>query len=260
VDSVRPKKHLGQHFLADRGIARRIAGSLKAENCDSVLEIGPGKGILTGFLMERGFADFRVVEIDREAVAYLKNCMGSKLKIIEADFLKLDIPALFPGTVAVTGNFPYNISSQILFRVLQYRDRVPELTGMFQREVAQRVCAGPGSKIYGILSVLVQAYYKTENLFTVSEKVFFPPPKVKSSVIRLIRIPDRNKGCDEELFFKVVKTCFNQRRKTIKNSIRAAFSIPEDDFHLLGMRPEQLSVEQFAELTEWVSVSCCQKE
>jgi len=259
VDSVRPKKHLGQHFLTDRGIAGKIAASLKAENCDSVLEIGPGKGILTGFLMERNFTDFRVVEIDREAVAYLRNCMGDRLNIMEADFLKLDLSALFPGTVAITGNFPYNISSQILFRVLHYRERVPELTGMFQREVAQRICAGPGSKIYGILSVLVQAYYKTENLFTVSEKVFSPPPKVKSAVIRLTRIPDRNRGCDEDLFFKVVKTCFNQRRKTIRNSIRAAFSIPAGDFNLLGMRPEQLSVEQFTELTKWVSASCSQK-
>lgn len=260
MNSVRPKKHFGQHFLVDRGIARKIAASLKAENCDSVLEIGPGKGILTGFLMERNFADFRVVEIDSEAIAFLEQSMGDRLNIIKGDFLKLDIPALFPGKVAITGNFPYNISSQILFRLLQFRDRVPELTGMFQREVAQRICAEPGSKIYGILSVLVQAYYRTESLFTVSEKVFYPPPKVKSAVIRLTRIKDRNPDCDTDLFFKVVKTCFNRRRKTIRNSLRAAFTFESDDFMLLTMRPEQLSVEQFTDLTKWVSVNCVQNE
>jgi len=251
---VRPKKRFSQHFLKDAEVARRVSDSLSGEGCDSVLEIGPGTGILTGFLLERGFRDFRVVEIDRDSVVYLKkNLPAIGNKIIEGDFLRLDLDALFPGTLAISGNFPYGISAPILFRVLKYRHKVKELTGMFQHEVAQRICAGPGSRTYGILSVLIQAFYATEYLFTVPENAFFPAPKVKSGVIRLRRNNVEKLGCDEELFFKVVKVAFNQRRKIIRNSIRASFRLLSEDNTVLSMRPEQLSVQQFVDLTNWIS-------
>ena len=248
---VYPKKNLGQHFLKDASIAKRIAGSITGEGYSSVLEIGPGMGILTEFLLERGFSDFRVIEIDNESVHYLKSNFA-QLNIITGDFLSLEIDKYFTDKIGIIGNFPYNISTQILFKVLKHRDKVVEIAGMLQKEVAERICAGPGSKTYGILSVLLQAFYKAEYLFTVSEHVFSPPPKVKSGVIRLIRNDVRNLDCDELLFFRVVKACFNQRRKTLRNSVRAAFELSRDDYHEFGLRPEQLSVEQFVNLTNWI--------
>ena len=252
MGKVQPKKNLGQHFLKDTGIARRIASSLTGEGYNSVLEIGPGMGILTGFLIERGFPDFRVIEIDNESIHYLKTHFPELKNIITGDFLSMDIDDIFYEKMAIIGNFPYNISTQIFFKVLKHRDKVVEIAGMLQKEVAERICAGPGSKTYGILSVLLQAFYRTEYLFTVSEQVFSPPPKVKSGVIRLIRNDVKNLDCDEVLFFRVVKACFNQRRKTLRNSVRAAFELTRDDYHEFGLRPEQLSVNQFVQLTRWI--------
>lgn len=251
MSRVYPKKNLGQHFLKDQGIAAKIADSLTGNGYDSVLEIGPGMGVLTHFLISRGFPDFRVIEIDNESVHYLNENFAD-LKIITGDFLSFDIDKYFSGKLGVIGNFPYNISTQILFRLLNHRDKVVEVTGMLQKEVAERICAGPGSKTYGILSVLLQAFYKAEYLFTVSEHVFSPPPKVKSGVIRLTRNAVSQLECDELLFFRVVKACFNQRRKTLRNSVRSAFDLTRDDYQLFGMRPEQLSVDQFIQLTNWI--------
>ena len=249
---VYPKKNLGQHFLNDKAIARRIADSLTGQGYNTVLEIGPGMGILTGYLLERGFSDFHVIEIDNESVHYLKSNFPELKNVITGDFLSMDLEGYFPGKMAIIGNFPYNISTQIFFKVLKHREKVIEISGMLQKEVAERICAGPGSKTYGILSVLLQAFYKTEYLFTVSEHVFTPPPKVKSGVIRLIRNDVKSLACDEILFFRVVKACFNQRRKTLRNSVRAAFDLARDDYHEFGLRPEQLSVEQFVSLTRWI--------
>lgn len=249
---VQPKKNLGQHFLKDAGIAGRIAGSLTGEGYDSVLEIGPGMGVLTGFLLERGFRDFRVIEIDNESVHYLHEHFPELKGILTGDFLSMDLDAYFPHKMGIIGNFPYNISTQILFKVLKHREKVVEVTGMLQKEVAERICAGPGSKTYGILSVLLQAFYKAEYLFTVSEHVFQPPPKVKSGVIRLTRNSVESLDCDEALFFRVVKASFNQRRKTLRNSVRSAFELKREDYLEFGLRPEQLSVEQFVKLTRWV--------
>jgi 16S rRNA (adenine1518-N6/adenine1519-N6)-dimethyltransferase len=249
---VQPKKNLGQHFLKDTAIARKIASSLTGEGYDTVLEIGPGMGILTGYLMERRFHDFRVIEIDNESIHYLKTHFPALKSIISGDFLSMDIDSCFPEKFAIIGNFPYNISTQIFFKVLKNREKVVEITGMLQKEVSERICAGPGSKTYGILSVLLQAFYKTEYLFTVPESVFSPPPKVKSGVIRLIRNDVKSLDCDEILFFRVVKACFNQRRKILRNSVRAAFALNRDDYHEFGLRPEQLSVNQFVQLTRWI--------
>jgi 16S rRNA (adenine1518-N6/adenine1519-N6)-dimethyltransferase len=249
---VQPKKNLGQHFLKDAGIAGKIAATLTGEGYNSVLEIGPGMGILTGYLMERGFKDFRVIEIDNESVHYLHEHFPNLATIITGDFLSMDLDSFFSENMAIIGNFPYNISTQIFFKALKHRDKVVEITGMLQKEVAERICAGPGSKTYGILSVLLQAFYKAEYLFTVPEHVFSPPPKVKSGVIRLIRNDVKNLDCDEVLFFRVVKACFNQRRKTLRNSVRAAFELSREDYHEFGLRPEQLSVEQFVQLTRWI--------
>jgi 16S rRNA (adenine1518-N6/adenine1519-N6)-dimethyltransferase len=251
---VQPKKHLGQHFLKDKNIAQSIAATLSGEGYESVLEIGPGMGILTGYLVERDFGDFRVIEIDNESVHYLNEHFPG-LRIIRGDFLGMDLDAHFAGNLALIGNFPYNISSQIFFRVLEYRRKVIEVSGMLQREVAERICAGPGSKTYGILSVLLQAWYDVEYLFSVPEHVFSPPPKVKSGVIRLTRNKTEKLECDEVLFFRVVKAAFNQRRKTLRNSIRSAFRLKSYDFHDFNLRPEQMSVEQFTVLTRWISAN-----
>jgi len=252
MSRVYPKKNLGQHFLKDTAIAGKIAASLTGEGYNTVLEIGPGMGILTGFLMERGFPDFRVIEIDNESVHYLQTHFPELKNIIRGDFLSLDIDSCFPEKMAIIGNFHYNISTQIYFKVLKHREKIVEIAGMLQKEVAERICAEPGSKTYGILSVLLQAFYTTEYLFTVPEHVFSPPPKVKSGVIRLIRNDVKNLDCDEIMFFRVVKACFNQRRKTLRNSVRAAFELRRDDYHEFGLRPEQLSVSQFVQLTKWI--------
>jgi 16S rRNA (adenine1518-N6/adenine1519-N6)-dimethyltransferase len=248
---VYAKKNLGQHFLNDTSIAKRIADSLTGVGYDTVLEIGPGMGVLTGYLTARGFKDFRVIEIDNESVHYLKSNFP-ELNVITGDFLMMDVEGVFPEKMGIIGNFPYNISTQILFKVLKHRVKVVEIAGMLQKEVAERICAGPGSKTYGIMSVLLQAFYKTEYLFTVSEHVFSPPPKVKSGVIRLTRNDVNDLGCDETLFFRVVKAAFNQRRKTLRNSVRSAFELKREDYPEFGLRPEQLSVEQFVQLTCWV--------
>jgi 16S rRNA (adenine1518-N6/adenine1519-N6)-dimethyltransferase len=252
MGKVQPKKSLGQHFLKDTGIAGKIVASLSGDGCSSILEIGPGMGILTGPLLQRGFSDFRVIEIDNESVHFLQKHFPELNNIIRGDFLSMDIDYFFPGKLAIIGNFPYNISTQIFFKVLKHREKVVEITGMLQKEVAERICAGPGSKTYGILSVLLQAFYSTEYLFTVPEHVFSPPPKVKSGVIRLIRNDVKTLDCDEILFFRVIKACFNQRRKTLRNSVRAAFELKRDDYHEFGLRPEQLSVNQFVHLTKWI--------
>ncbi len=249
---VKPKKNLGQHFLRDKAIAAKIAGTLTGEGYESVLEIGPGTGILTGFLLERKFPDFRVIEIDNESVHFLRENFPVLKEIIRGDFLKMDIDSVFPGNLGITGNFPYDISTQIVFKVLNHRDKVVELTGTFQKEVAERICASSGTKTYGILSVLVQAFYSTEYLFTVPEHVFSPPPKVKSGVIRLVRNSIARLSCDESLFFRVVKASFNQRRKMLRNSVKAAFNLIADDYPDFGLRPEQLSVDQFIKLTNWI--------
>jgi 16S rRNA (adenine1518-N6/adenine1519-N6)-dimethyltransferase len=252
MSRVQPKKSLGQHFLKDPVIASRIAASLTGLGYSSVLEVGPGMGILTGYLIERGFDDFRVIEIDNESVHYLRSKFPGLKNIIRGDFLTLDIDTCFQDRFAIIGNFPFNISTQIFFKVLKYKEKVVEIAGMLQKEVAERICSGPGSKAYGILSVLLQAYYKPEYLFTVHEHVFSPPPKVKSGVIRLTRNDVYKLDCDETLFFRVVKACFNQRRKTLRNSVKSAFDLNRDDYHEFGLRPEQLNVDQFVKLTRWI--------
>lgn len=259
--SVRPKKQLGQHFLTDLSIAERIASSLKADRCRDTLEVGPGMGVLTQFLIKREDMTLYAAEIDEESVVYLrKNMPQLGDRLIFGDFLQMNLPEAFPQGVNVIGNFPYNISSQIFFKVLEYRDLVPEVVGMLQREVAVRLAEPPGSKNYGILSVFLQAFYDIEYLFTVSEQVFNPPPKVKSGVIRLTRNSVKQLDCDEKLFFRVVKSTFNQRRKMIRNSLRAGFPGLQGEHRLFGERPEQLSVADFTELTNWVSESMPKNE
>jgi len=254
--SVRPKKALGQHFLTDEGIAARIAATLDGYKDLPVMEVGPGMGVLTKYLIAGGH-DTKVAEIDSESIAYLRyNYPELSGRIIDADFLRLDLSKVYPGgqKICVIGNYPYNISSQIFFHILDYRDMVVCCSGMLQREVAERFAAAPGTKARGILSVLLQAWYDVEYLFTVDENVFNPPPKVKSGVIRLVRNGVTDLGCDERLFRTVVKTVFGQRRKTLRNSIRGLFpaGVPLPDDPLLGLRPEQLSVEQFRDLTNIV--------
>jgi len=249
---VRPKKHLGQHFLTDQSIASRIVEALEVNSGETVLEIGPGKGTLTRYLLEK---EIRLlpVEIDRESVVYLKKHWPIlEGLVLEEDFLKMNIDEHVKGPFHVIGNFPYNISSQILFRVLEYRQRVPSVVCMIQKEVASRIASPPGSKEYGILSVLLQSYYDIEYLFSVKPGSFFPPPKVTSGVIRLTRNKTLALSCDEKLFVKVVKTTFNQRRKMIRNSIKPILLNLDSDFELLTKRPEQLGVPEFIELTNWV--------
>ena len=250
---VRPKKHLGQHFLTDHSIAKRIVGALDHDNGDTVLEIGPGTGVLTGLLLD---LDVRLlpVEIDPESAGQLKK-RWPKLEemLIEKDFLKLNIDAYTTERFRVIGNFPYNISSQIFFRVLEYRKRIPSVVCMIQKEVAERIASPPGSRDYGILSVLLQAYYDIEYLFTVKPGSFFPPPKVTSGVIRLTRNKIEDLPCDEKLFFRVVKTTFNQRRKMIRNSLKSILLNLDSDFEILAKRPEQLGIPEFIELTSWVA-------
>ncbi len=248
---VRPKKHLGQHFLTDEHTAAKIVNAVTVQSNGSLLEIGPGKGILTKLILKKEFPDFKIIEIDTESVKFLQdNFPELKPKIIEGDFLKLDLGSVFESNFSLVGNFPYNISSQILFRVLEYRNQVGEVVGMFQKEVAERIASPPGSKKYGILSVLVQAYFKIDYLFTVNEGVFYPPPKVKSAVIKLTRNETGRLDCDESLFFDVVKTAFNQRRKTLRNALKKFNISDQVSPELLQKRAERLGVEEFVHLTQ----------
>lgn len=286
-DLVRPKKALGQHFLTDLSVAQKIADALVVEsetvsgatsevgavpsgNTDAampVLEIGPGMGVLSQYLLEREDIDLKMIEIDRESVDYLlTHFPKASGRVIEGDFLKMNLSYFFPGTFAVIGNFPYNISSQIFFRIIDHKDSIPQVVCMIQKEVAERIAEQPGSKTYGILSVLLQAWYDIEYLFTVGEGAFNPPPKVKSAVIRLRRNSRTELGCDEKLFKTIVKTGFNQRRKTLRNSLKPLISdkaareawTPEQSTDFLSnpvfeLRPERLSVEDFIALTKLFS-------
>ena len=256
-DPVRAKKHLGQHFLKDENIALRIAEALYLEGYSQVLEIGPGTGVLTQFLLNREELDFKAIDLDVESIDYLHKTYPSMAnRFVLGDFLKQPLDDFFEGEVGIIGNFPYNISSQILFKAYENRHRVPELVGMFQKEVAERVASPPGSKAYGILSVLLQAFYDIEYLFTVSEHVFSPPPKVKSGVIRLKRNGVTSLNCDEKRFTVVVKTAFNQRRKTLRNSLKSL--VPDKEVfsdELFNKRPEQLAVEDFVNITRLIEAS-----
>ncbi|MCD8318053.1 MAG: 16S rRNA (adenine(1518)-N(6)/adenine(1519)-N(6))-dimethyltransferase RsmA [Paraprevotella sp.] len=270
MKTVKPKKFLGQHFLKDLQIAQDIADTVDACPYLPILEVGPGMGVMTQFLIHKD-RRVKVVEIDFESVAYLRrNFPQLEDHIIEDDFLKMHLERTFDGQPFVlTGNYPYNISSQIFFKMLDYKDLIPCCTGMIQKEVAERIAAGPGSKTYGILSVLIQAWYNVEYLFTVHEHVFNPPPKVKSAVIRMTRNATSELGCDERLFKQVVKTTFNQRRKVLRNSIRPVLTdadnraqqqgLPVKDHseflsaEIFGRRPEQLSVAEFIRLTKAVA-------
>ncbi len=252
--SVKAKKHLGQHFLTDESIAEKIADSLSLKGYKHVLEIGPGMGVLTKYLLKKDITT-HVIEIDTESVEYLKaNYLNLADRVIEQDFLKYDITQVFgEQPFAIIGNYPYNISSQIVFKTLEMRDQIPEFSGMFQKEVAQRICSKEGSKVYGILSVLTQAFYDAEYLFTVPPSVFNPPPKVDSGVLLLTRKENYTLPCDETLFFKVVKQGFQQRRKTLRNSLKT-FNLSDNlkANVIFGKRPEQLSVEEFITLTQLI--------
>ena len=252
MEAVKAKKHLGQHFLKDENIAKAIADTLNLEGYNDILEIGPGMGVLTKYLLEK-LTNVYVIEIDGESVTYLdENYPKLKDKIISKDFLKYNINEIFDGKqFAIIGNFPYNISTQIVFKCLEMRSQVPEFAGMFQKEVAERICEKKGTKAYGILSVLVQAFYEAEYLFTVDETVFIPPPKVKSGVLRLRRKENFTLACSEKLFFTVVKTAFQQRRKTLRNSLKTlnlSDNLREEE--VFNLRPEQLDYNQFIELTQ----------
>jgi len=253
---VRAKKYLGQHFLTDLAIAQRIADTIDSTNENNILEIGPGMGVLTQFLLNKD-KNLQVIEIDSESVEYLKQNFTGKLegRIIEGDFLKFEIDSLFSGeSFALIGNYPYNISSQIFFRVLEHRDRIPFVSGMIQKEVAKRIASPAGNKDYGILSVLLQAYYDIEYLFTVPPGVFAPPPKVDSAVISMKRNGVKALPCDEKLFKTVVKTSFNQRRKTLRNSLKTLLPQNFDTTNKIwNKRPEQLGVQEFIELCNIIS-------
>ena len=254
MELVKAKKHLGQHFLKDLNIAQKIADTLSLANYKKVVEIGAGMGVLTQFLLKKDTQVY-VVEIDKESVAYLEaHYPELRGKIIADDFLKYDIAGYLREPFAIIGNFPYNISTQIVFKLLELRDYVPEFSGMFQKEVAERICEHEGSKTYGILSVLVQAFYEATYLFTVSEGVFNPPPKVKSGVLRLVRKSDYHLDCDEALFFTIVKTAFNQRRKTLRNSLKPLLtneSLKKNS--IFDKRPEQLPWQDFVFITKEIS-------
>lgn len=256
---VRAKKNLGQHFLRDEGIAKRIADTVAGKELPAaassfselpILEIGPGMGVLTKYLMQSG-RELKAVELDTESVEYLAE-RYPKLTVIEGDFLKMNLEDVYPGEFVLIGNYPYNISSQIFFKVLDYREKIPVVSGMLQKEVAERICSAPGSKVYGILSVLLQAWYDCEYLFSVEPGVFLPPPKVRSGVLRLTRNSRESLGVDEKFFKQVVKTAFGQRRKTLRNSLASliAQSGIEADNAILSLRPERLSVDQFIELAK----------
>ena len=255
MEKVTAKKHLGQHFLKDENVAKNIADTLALESYSKILEIGPGMGVLTKYLLEKPTETF-VIEIDKESVSYLETHFP-KLEnhIISQDFLKFDLTTVFKNEqFAIIGNFPYNISTQIVFKALEMRAQIPEFSGMFQKEVAQRICEKKGSKVYGILSVLTQAFYDATYLFTVDEHVFIPPPKVKSGVLHLRRKANFTLPCDEKLFFRVVKTAFQQRRKTLRNSLKP-FNLSDNlkGETIFDLRPEQLTVEQFILITQKIT-------
>jgi 16S rRNA (adenine1518-N6/adenine1519-N6)-dimethyltransferase len=251
---VKAKKHLGQHFLNDESIAEKIANTLSFKGYKHVLEIGPGMGVLTKYLLQKDMT-IHVIEIDSESVEYLKNnYLNLANRVIEQDFLKYDLNEVFNNEpFAIIGNFPYNISTQIVFKTLEMRDQIPEFSGMFQKEVAERICSKEGSKVYGILSVLTQAFYEAEYLFTVPPTVFNPPPKVESGVLLLKRKENYTLPCDEKMLFKVVKTGFQQRRKTLRNSLKT-FNLSDNlkANTIFDKRPEQLSVQAFIELTQLI--------
>lgn len=253
MHQVKAKKYLGQHFLKDMGVAQRIAESLTLDGPTAVLEIGPGMGVLTQFLLQNPLIDLTAVELDSESVVYLHEHYPN-LKVIEADFLKMDLKSLFSDKFCIIGNFPYNISSQIFFKMLDNKDSIPCLSGMIQKEVAERIAAPAGSKTYGILSVLMQAYYKIEYLFTVGAHVFDPPPKVQSAVIRFTRNEVSQIDCNEQLFKTVVKTAFNQRRKTLRNSLKPIVESGHPMYAdpIFDLRPERLNVAAFIDLTKRV--------
>ncbi len=250
--TVRAKKHLGQHFLTDKNICRKIADQFQYhQGCKRALEIGPGTGALTEYLLNQPETDLSVMDVDSESIDYLNEHFPQlKGRIYKKDFLRVNLEEIMgKEPFAVVGNFPYNISSQILFKCLDYRNQIPEIMGMFQKEVAERVAEKPGSKQYGIISVLLQTFYDIEYCFTVDEHVFNPPPKVKSGVIRCTRNERTSLPCDEQLFIQVVKAGFNQRRKTLRNSLKKLINNPDFDHEYLPLRPEVLSVDQFIALT-----------
>ena len=252
---VRPKKALGQHFLTDQNIAQKIVEQLSPD-VETVIEVGAGTGVLTQFMVNDILDKFFVIEIDKESIAYLKQhfpMLGERL--IEGDFLKADLSQYGKQNMAIIGNFPYNISSQIFFQVLKYKEQVVEVVGMVQKEMAERMAAKEGSKTYGILSVLMQAWYDIAYLFTVNENVFNPPPKVKSAVIKMRRNAVTDLGCDEKLFVTIVKQAFNQRRKTLRNSLRTLLNPTIINDEVFNQRPEQLSVQEFIELTNRIAAS-----
>jgi len=267
MSDVRPKKALGQHFLTDLSIAQNIASALIATNKTEVLEVGPGMGVLTQYLLQREELSLKAIEIDRESVDYLLvHFPAINGSLIEGDFLKMDLSHFFKGDFCMIGNFPYNISSQIFFKILEHKNNVPQVVCMIQKEVAERIAEKPGTKTYGILSVLLQAWYDIEYLFTVGEGAFNPPPKVKSAVIRLRRNDRKELGCDELLFKNVVKTAFNQRRKTLRNSLKSLLNVKAGregwsseqltaftSDPVFDLRPERLSVEEFVNLAIKVS-------
>ena len=254
MDKVRAKKHLGQHFLRDENIAQKIVESM-GDNTTPVLEIGPGMGVLTKYAIHKNWDDFKVIELDSESVIYLKKHLLEEKSIVEGDFLKVNTFDFYKGEYRVLGNFPYNISSQIFFKILQEKDRVTEVVGMLQKEVAERITANPGNKIYGILSVLLGAFYDMEYLFTVKPGAFDPPPKVNSGVIKLVRNNTVNLPCSEKLFFRVVKTGFNNRRKTLWNALKP-LNLPAEirEHEAMSKRAEQLSVNEFIALTKDLEV------